>query len=211
MKKFYTVVFILIVSLMIIPSAWANLVVNPGFEEAGEQGYTQGWTVDWNNNIFGTTDNPLTGSRAARCYWDGGMYQDIEVTPGLEYRFRAYLYTPSGGDDSSWGNYVGFYWMDNEDNLVMPLGALWECNINTSPRDTYLVADSVNLEDSAYWMTAPLEATKARVRFGVWQTEAEPANPCDFDDFYFDVVPEPSSIILFLAALAKVIRTLIKS
>jgi hypothetical protein len=184
--------------------AEANLVVNGGFEEAGEQGYTQGWTVDWNDNIFGTTDNPHSGSHAARCFWDGGMYQDIPVVVGTEYKFRAYLYTPSGGDTSSWGNYVGFYWMDDEDNLILPLGALWECNITTSLRDTYLVADSDNLDDPAYWMTAPDGATKARVRFGVWQTDADPANPCDFDDFYFDAVPEPGSLLLLFPAIIRI-------
>jgi hypothetical protein len=139
------------------------------------------------------------------------MYQDIPVTVGVEYKFRAYLYTPSGGDTSGWGNYVGFYWMDDIDNIISPFGALWECNITTSLRDTYLVADSDNLGDPAYWMTAPVGATKARVRFGVWQNDAEPAHPCDFDDFYFEAVPEPLSVLLFIPALAKIIALIIKA
>ena len=64
------------------------------------------------------------------------------------------------------------------------------------------MADSVYLDDPEYWMTAPEDATKARIRFGVWQEGAEPAHPTDFDDFYFDAVPEPSSFIMLLSGLA---------
>jgi len=194
--------FISLVILLVSPGiASANLLVNPGFEQSGEQGYTTGWTNEWNNNIFGTTENSHSGLHAARNHWDGGMYQDVLVIPGVVYDFRGFLYAPSGGDDSGWGSYLGFYWMDAQDNLVGYGGVMWVLDIIDSPRNVWLVGDSKNLSDPLKYMTAPGDAVKARVRFGTWQEGATPAVPTDFDDFYLDVIPEPSSLVLLITGL----------
>ena len=195
LKSVFVVIIISFV-LSLPETASANLLYNGDFEISGEQGYTTGWTNEWNNNIFGATDNPQHGTHHARNYYDGGMYQDVLVTPGAEYTFRGYLYAPSGGDSSGWGSYLGFYWMDAQDNLVGSLGVLWGLNIATSPRSVYLVGDSRNLSDPAQYMTAPQDAVKAQVRFGTWQTSATPANPTDFDNFDFSPIPEPTSLLL---------------
>lgn len=198
---------IILISLImnLATAAFANLIYNGDFEIASEVGYTTGWTSEWNNNILGASNNPQNGTHHARNYWDGGMYQDVLITPGVRYVFRGYLYAPSGGDSSGWGSYLGFYWMDAQDNLVGTIGMEWYLDIQTSPRNVYLVGYSENLSDPAKWMTAPQDAVKAQVRFGTWQEGATPANPTDFDNFYFDVIPEPTSLLLLGSGLVGLI------
>ncbi|KPK42012.1 MAG: hypothetical protein AMJ78_03850 [Omnitrophica WOR_2 bacterium SM23_29] len=194
MKIKLSLVIISISFIVTLPAvAFANLIYNGDFET----GCFTGWTAEWNlANLGIVATNPQSGSFHVRNFYDGGMYQEVPVTPGLVYRFRGYLYAPSGGDSSGWGSYLGFYWMDAQDNLVGTIGMEWILDIQESPRDVYLVGDSENLSNPLKWMTAPEDAVKARIRFGTWQEGAIPAYPTDFDNFYFDVIPEPSSLLL---------------
>ena len=53
--KLKSVFVIIVISFVLsLPeTASANLLYNGDFEISGEQGYTTGWTNEWNNNIFG--------------------------------------------------------------------------------------------------------------------------------------------------------------
>ena len=193
--KIKSLLFIAAVFLILnLPStASANLLYNGDFEISGESGYTTGWTQEYNNNIFGVTDNPQHGTHNARNYWDGGMYQDVGITPGVQYRMTGWTYIPTGTAGSDWGTYIGFYWLDANRNLVLPLG--WEADVQRGPRDLYIQSDSG-------YLTAPEGAVTAMVRFGTWSNAPWlPVNPTDFDNFDFSPIPEPASLFLLGAGL----------
>jgi len=168
-----------------------NLLINPDFEETGEQGHTTGWTDEWGGNIYGTQDNPYSGEWAARNYYDGGMYQDVRISPGALIVFSGWAYVPSGGT-YDWGTYIGLRILDEEGVVVGGVDA--DMSDETYyPRDQYNIAQFPILK-------APDRAYIARIRFGTYQNGDDPgsipAYPTDFDKFYFAVIPEPSSIIL---------------
>jgi hypothetical protein len=89
-------------------SAGANLLVNPGFEDAG--GSYNGWTIYGNAPSISTpaTDNiARTGSAAAKVFGEftgcpipnfdsGGVGQSFAPTPGQIYEFSGYSYVSSG-------------------------------------------------------------------------------------------------------------------
>ena len=190
MKKVYLITLIMIIALVALPSfAQANLLSNPGFEVSDEsQGYMSGWTDEWGNNIFATTDQPHNGSRAAHNYWDGARYQDIGITAGQQYKLTGYVYIPTGTTTTPWGSFIGIKWLRNNNSTA----GQWEKgNFASLPRDQYNQGDSG-------WLTAPTNAVRARIRFGTWVSDpiAGPVNPTDFDDFDFTAIPEPSSLIL---------------
>ncbi|KPK41512.1 MAG: hypothetical protein AMJ78_05285 [Omnitrophica WOR_2 bacterium SM23_29] len=187
------IVLVSLVALLMAPSiASANLVVNPGFEGTGEQGHMTGWTVDWNpGNIAATEDNPHSGAWAARNFWDGGMYQDIAITPGLDYKLTGYAYIPTGVGGSPWGTYIGLKYINAAGATV----GNYQIDMQGLTRDQYNMADTG-------WRTAPATAVAARVRFGTWSSDPwEPVNPTDFDDFDLSPIPEPASLVLLGSGL----------
>ena len=190
MKK----LLILVIALLLVSPALvsANLLVNPGFEETGEGGHTQGWYEDYNSNIFGAIDNPRSGSWHATNYNDGGMAQDVDVIAGMQYRLTGYAYIPTGIGGSPWGTYIGVKFKRANGSTALS----WEkSDFKNMTRDQYNMADSD-------WIVAPDDAVTAAIRFGTWASNPwEPVNPTDFDDFSFDAVPEPSSLMLLLTGI----------
>jgi hypothetical protein len=190
MKKLLLIVIAL---LLVSPAiASANMLVNPGFEETGEDGHTTGWYEDYNSNIFGAMDNPRSGAWAATCYNDGGMAQDVVVTPGMAYQLTGYAYIPTGTGGSPWGSYIGVKFKRANGSTT----ASWEkSDFASEPRDQYNMADSGLI-------IAPTDAVSASIRFGTWASDPwEPVSPTDFDDFSFEAVPEPSSLMLLLTGI----------
>lgn len=184
---------VLLVAILIATPAIAeaNLLVNPGFEQSGEQGYTTGWTNEWNNNIFGTTDNPHSGTRAARNFWDGGMYQNVAITEGLAYRLTGWAFIPTGEGGSPWGTYIGMKFL-NEFGATLDQVQI---DMQDLPREVYNIADTG-------FITAPEGAVTAQVRFGTWASAPyKPVRPTDFDDFDLQAVPEPSSLMLLATGI----------
>jgi PEP-CTERM putative exosortase interaction domain len=192
MKK--TIALVGMLLLLSIPSmAHAqNLLVNGGFESDGEQGHITGWTIDYNNNIFGVIDNPQSGNYNARNFWDGALRQDVAVTGGTAYQFSGWSYIPTATETigTTWGSFFQIDWKTAAGGTA---GTSW-----SAPNLKNLTRDQYNLTQSGA-IVAPTTAAYARIKFGTWQggdgTQYIP-NPTDFDNLSFSVVPEPSSLLL---------------
>lgn len=183
---------IIIILIGIVSISEANLLINPSLEQTDVYGQMKGWTSEWNNNIFGTSDNPRSGDYAARNYWDGGMYQDVDIFGGELYKLTGWVYIPKGEGESPWGSFIGLQWFDDGGSL---LGEWSENDFAIMERDQYNMGGS-------NWLVAPGNATTARVRFGTWSAYPfNPVHPTDFDDFNLSTIPEPGTILLFLSGL----------
>ncbi len=193
--KMKWIALVSLLALLVPGVASANLLVNPGFENDGEQGHTTGWTVEFNNNIFGAQDYVHSGAWSATNYWDGGMYQMVPVTGGDQYYLSGWAYIPSGVGETTWGTYIGLKWKNSVGGTV---GAWGNSDLKNLPRDQFNAANSNAL-------TAPATATMAQVRFGTWQGDPDGIqwipNPTSFDDFDFSPVPEPTSLLLLGSGL----------
>lgn len=140
-----------------------QLLLTPSFECADP---IVDWVHEWAAGNFWSLPGPPAphqGNKMAKCWWDGGMYQDVSITPGKSYRLTGWAYIPSGGG-VGWGSYIGF--------IMGGYSNQW--NVHLSARDQWNQIDSG-------WVIAPAGATTARVRFGTWG--GSPAAPTYFDDF----------------------------
>jgi len=202
MKKImkWIMLFGLAVLLLIPGIASANLLVNPGFELTGEQGHMTGWTGVWNEpNIYGAQNNPFSGLWHARNAWDGGRYQDVAITGGETYRLIGWAYIPSGFGESPWGTCISLRFLNSGGGTV----GYYQIDMQGLERDQYNMADTG-------WVTSPITAVTAQVRFDTWSSDPwYPVHPTDFDSFDLSPIPEPMSFLLFgtgligLACLAK--------
>jgi Tfp pilus assembly protein PilX len=152
-----------------------ELLLTPGFECADT---ITDWVNDFNNNIYSLTadgtSSPHEGTKFAKNWWDGGKYQDVDVTAGGVYRLTCWTFVPSGGSSSGWGTYVGLRWLKSSGSTLSSL----QWDVQGKTRNQWNQVDSG-------WIVAPANARYARIRFGTWQGGVTPANPTYFDDFSF--------------------------
>jgi len=185
-----------LVVLLVPGVASANLLTNGDFEISVDGDYTYGWSAElpdgWNpQNQAGTGDNPQHGSIALHNFNDGGMKQEVNVTPGQAYRLTGYAWIPSGTVATAWGSYIQLKFLTSTGATVPGSTGSKTINMKALTRDIY------NLGDTGE-MVAPATAVKARIMFGTYASapDYEVPGPSDFDNFDFSPVPEPTSLLL---------------
>lgn len=186
MKKLLFVMAI--TALLIMPGiAQANMLTNAGFNT----GDFTGWTVDWNAGNMGIDfQNPMAyeGTYYAKCFFDGGRYQIVPVSASQTYVMRGATYVPvdPGASAANWGTYVKVKWLNASQSDI---GTAYEVQAQNLTRGQWNLSTSSGI-------TAPVGTAYAKVSFGTWQSGATPALGTGFDALNFDVIPEPSSLLL---------------
>lgn len=157
-----------------------QLLSTPGFECQDD---ITDWIQTYNDNFRSqatTPPSPPEGNKVAVNFWDGGLRQDVAVTPGKNYRFTGKYYIPSGGAASGWNTCIHFDLKNASGSTVA--GKDWNTLASTS-RNTWNSVDSG-------WITAPASASYARVELITWA--GSPANPTRFDDM--SVIEQGSTV-----------------
>jgi hypothetical protein len=195
------IVVLSLVVLLIPGVASANLLTNGNFENAVDGDHTAGWSAaspdGWNpGNQAGVGDNPQNGSWNLRNYNDGGMKQEVVVTPGQAYQLKGYAWVPSGSVATAWGSYIGLKFLTSTGATISGSAGSKTIDMKALPRDQY------NLGDTGF-MVAPSNAAKARIIFGTYAAAPDYLVPgsSDFDNFDFSPVPEPMSMLLLGSGL----------
>jgi len=174
-KKFIFIVSAII--LMQVPSnCYADLLANGDFE----LGNLSSWAVTWNEanlNCAQSDPVPYWGDYFALCWYDGGREQSIAIDPSQNYQFSGAVYIPANGDASNWAVFMKIYWADAQGAKT----SAFEATITSSDdlRGQWKTFSSSSL-------LPPSTTFSALVEFGVWQDNAEPANPCGFDAFIIE-------------------------
>ena len=205
-NKYLIISLALFFSLGLSFLAEANLLQNPGFEDGTIGNEPPGWTSIGSMGPGATTSsvsdaNPQIGTRHCRVIspsigWSGGMVQDISVIPGQEYRLTGYAYVPGGEGLGNWDASIKVMFIEFVDGVGYVRGSR-AFDVKALPRDQYNQVDTG-------WMSAPENSDIARICFGTFAMayfEEQPVSPIDFDDFSFDTVPEPSSLMLLLTGI----------
>ncbi|MFH2138103.1 MAG: PEP-CTERM sorting domain-containing protein [Candidatus Omnitrophota bacterium] len=210
MKKLIAI--IAVITLLGIPCvAQANMLTNGGFETTSTAntatGKFPGWTILWGgaapsyNNWQRTAAAPFSteGSWYAKCWWDGGISQVVNVVGGTTYSLvtDAFL-NGNAGTLGTWEmsakvNYYNAADVLIEEQTVLYLNDItknvWQMNLTgSSLAPTPAVKAEIIL--STYWEDPGILSTDPRF------DDYAPANPTAWDDVNFDVIPEPSSLLL---------------
>ncbi len=169
------IITIVILGLTLAVSSMAEakeLLVDPSFEEGWDK-----WTNTYNPNNWSPLDLP-DGKKALRCWWDGSMKQVVPVTTGKTYEFKASVSVPSNGDKENWACWLTLDWYDANKNKM---GTAWTVAPQKSERGKWVNYNSGK-------QIAPEGAAFACIDFGVYQSNATPANPTDFDNFSLEEI-----------------------
>ena len=201
MKMKRTLALIALITLLCIPTlAHANLLTNGSFETVGTSTVKfPGWSTDaaeggWNSgNWARRADAPYAtnGSWYAKCWWDGGISQTVAITGGTTYAISLDSYLPANENElATWAGFAKVQFLNASDVVLE----------ETTVADLVSLARSTWVSTSAQ-LAAPVPATKARVLLGMYWDDSSgssvnPPNPTSFDNVNFDVVPEPSSLLL---------------
>jgi hypothetical protein len=181
-----------------IASFAQNLLVNPGFEEPITfEGVTfVGSWEGFNLGVRATVGNSPTMPRTGAQHLElaivdndnayAGVFQDVAVTPGVEYVFGGWSMTTSDPFD-----------------VAVEMRIEWRsatAEISRTPNLTIPPAGSYATVSLSGF--APIGAEFARVVYAIQSFGPQPTNTgiVFLDDMYFSAVPEPSSIALLALA-----------
>jgi len=197
MKKTLTLTAALILSLT--TSLYANLLVNPSFEDPITQdgppfvGFWEGFNAGPGSSAVNSSLQPRTGSQhleLAIINVDNsfaGAFQDVPgLLPGTEYIFSGWHATPSNPLDL--GVEFRIEWRNSVSNAEISRTP----NGITAPTAAQYTQFSLN-------GIVPAGADLARVVYAIQTFGPEPSNTgvVFVDDVSFAVVPEPSALALF--------------
>ena len=228
MKQFKSILVLLAGVLMATPGAFAqNLLTNGDFENSAVNpgngaAFLGSWNEFWNFGAGGqdliNTDapsslqnwglevlTPFAGTRSAKNFFDGGIWQGVSVTGSQQYTFDIAMFVPTGGGPTTqWGTFGQVRWLA-ADSTELALNVL---DGDAATRNQWNTFHQI--------LTAPAGAVTARIEIGTFQSGTTPANPTRFDDVSFQLgaIPEPSTygmLALGLGMMIPVIRRRIKA
>lgn len=206
------IVLIAILSVLSFSSqAYANLLTNGDFEDTSTSKF-YGWSTDpadggWNDgNWARRADYPYngpsgSGSWYAKCWWDGGIAQAVTVVGDQTYQFSIDTYLPSNEHTSAtWLGFANVDFYDSNDVMVDQ----YQLDLSTLSRNTWNATTTS--------IVSPTPAVKANIVLGMyWDSSmgatVNPPNPTSFDNVDFDVIPEPSSILLLGIGVLGILST----
>ncbi len=170
----------------------ANLLTNPDFETGDLTGwgtFGSGWRIsggaDAHSGSFGVVDDIFaTDTPGFR-----GVSQVLAATPGTEYTGSVWIRGVSleAGKTEAW---LEFQFLDGSNGVLLQL------------QSTHVTADQPFTFMSIASAVAPVGTVNVRVQGIAWEV----AQPADtdfpiFDNFQFDVVPEPGTASLVAAGV----------
>ncbi|MCP4649471.1 MAG: PEP-CTERM sorting domain-containing protein [PVC group bacterium] len=192
MKKVFAI--IAMITLLSIPAiAQANLLVNGSFEQAPGPSDPRfpGWDSSWGeayNNWLRTATAPYAtdGSWYAKCWWDGGIVQSVSVTGDQTYELLFDWWCADNAVGEGWATEAKIEYFNASD-----------ISVGTESFALTSLADGNWHEDIGGTTVAPTPAVTAELTFFTWaDATTEPGNPTGWDNVRFDVIPEPSSLLL---------------
>ena len=146
----------------------ADFETGPPGQGGTEAPLPSGWSVEW-GTFLRSTVHPHSGTWGARNFWDAAMHYDIPIAGGKSYKFSGWSYVPSGG-----GTYNVNYILSFDGTGGYNSGEVHVEGWQDQWHQTAIPASG--------WVTAPADATTARIRLCSWSTGHVSS---DFDDLAF--------------------------
>ncbi|HBG27886.1 MAG: hypothetical protein A2Y10_07260 [Planctomycetes bacterium GWF2_41_51] len=177
-----------LVSVMMISCANANLLSNGDFEEGDTGGINSipGW-YNWGGSGWHHNDGPLLDSKGLKFWWDdAGIWQDFGATAGLEYTFGVEVYNRASAP-CGWNGLMRVEFYDASDTKIYD-AQLDRFYSGSDPYDTWVTIGGA--------VAAPENTTSGRIILQIadWYSGIS-------GDLFFDnasvVVPEPMTMAIF--------------
>lgn len=195
MKKIF-IWSLIAVFLMIMPSSFANLLTNAGFDTGDLTGWYS-WSVGDSGVELSASQFQSPSYSLKEWAWSGGVpaegdagvWQDFAATENFTYYVSAYLKSLTSSEPLRDGAsaYVKLEWRDTGGGLI---GIPVQMDLY-GPNDAW---ELFELSD-----TAPFGVANGRVVLGLWSPELTgDGRAVYFDDVYTDSepIPEPASLLM---------------